>query len=505
MSRTRLTAESLEAREVPAGPLLDLHSRPGVPWQIVLDPWGDAGETMAGTVWQIFGTIPTPAYDTDGNPGAFSAAELEQLAAVHEQVSDDFRPFDVDVTLGPPTVPLGRYQRVKVGGRGAWYSPTPTVSGVTASRFGQVSLFGGKDSPLYVFSGLLDTPANVAGVISHELGHALGLSHDGTATAEYYPGAGAWAPLMGAPFKALTQWSDGGYPGATNRQDDTAIIAATLGLRPDDFGDSYDVAALLLSGQPKTGVVGTRADVDAFRFTSGAGPVSVSFAGAVGGNLYARVSLYDAAGKLLAQGDGTTAALTASVPGGTYYVTIDGVAGPAPNDYGSLGQYRLTVTAAPEEIPPPPPPPTGTAGATPPAATVAVSSPVPRAEGDGGQYLGSIQTFTVSLSRWLPYPVTVAVRTVPGTATAGADYTEVVRTLTFNPGVQALPVQVYVWGDRLGEPDETLWLEITSVSVGTVAGAGARGTATVRDDDGANWQFGPLFLPPDGSGQGVRR
>lgn len=471
-----LTAEPLESRDVPAGPLLDPHSLPGAPWQIVIDPWGDAGEPTAGTVWQIFGTITTPAYDTDGNPGAFSPAELEQLAAIHEQVSDDFRPFNVDVTLGPPTVPPGRYQRVKVGGRGEWYSPTPTVSGVTASRFGQLSLFAGKDSPLYVFSGLLGAPANVAGVISHELGHSLGLSHDGTKSTEYYPGSGGWAPIMGAPFKTLTQWSAGTYSGATNPQDDLAVIAATLGLRPDDVGDSFATAAAMLSGQTKTGVVGTRADVDAFKFTSSAGSVTVSLASVQNGNLYAQMSLYDEAGRLLARGVGTAATLTASVPGGTYYVAIDGVAGLAPDDYGSLGQYRLTATAAPEGIPLPPPP----AGVT-----LSVAD-IERPEGSSLQPF----SFVLRLSRWLPYPVTVAYWTEDGMAVAGLDYRPVAGTLTIKPHLSSATVTVLVIGDRTPEPDK--WFRFRyAVLDGDVAATSDVAVGTILNDDGE------LYLPPE--------
>src|ERR1700753_488617 len=52
---------------------------------------------------------------------------------------------------------------------------------------------------------------------SHEVGHTLGLSHDGrelptTGHEEYYAGQGNWAPIMGVGYyKDITQWSKGEY------------------------------------------------------------------------------------------------------------------------------------------------------------------------------------------------------------------------------------------------------------------------------------------------------
>jgi hypothetical protein len=40
-------------------------------------------------------------------------------------------------------------------------------------------------------------PKNVWEVISHEVGHTLGLEHDGNSTARRYHGQGDWAPIMG--------------------------------------------------------------------------------------------------------------------------------------------------------------------------------------------------------------------------------------------------------------------------------------------------------------------
>ncbi|TXH99559.1 MAG: hypothetical protein E6Q76_19620 [Rhizobium sp.] len=500
MARTRLTAERLEAREVPAlfgaaggvplgggfapdlAQTFTLQSLPGAEWTVWLDFEGGRLD-LSRSPWQMFDTIDVPAFDQDGNPKAFSSAELASIQQITRAVAEDYAPFNVNVTTRRPA-DLTRTQRVVIGGAGERVDPQRRYSGLTAGRIWDAA--HGREAINFVWPSRVGNRADhVAEVVSHEVGHAFGLDHDGTASAEYFRGANGWAPIMGAAFGALSQWDNGAYLGATNTQPDADVIAATAGWRPDDFGDSYATAALLLSGQQRTGLIGRQTDVDVFRLTSGAGPVSVSFAGATGGNLYARVSLYDASGKLLAQGNGTTAALTAAVPGGTYYVTIDGTAGPAPNDYGSLGQYWFTATAAPEEIPLPPPP-TGASGATLSAGDVA------KPEGSSLQPF----SFALRLSRWLTHPVTVAYWTEDGTAVAGADYRPVAGTLVIKPYLSSATVTVLALGDREPEPDTWFRLRF-AVLDGDVTALGGAAVGTILNDDGPGWQFGSLYLAPE--------
>ena len=76
---------------------------------------------------------------------------------------------------------------------------------------------------------------SVAEAISHEVGHTLGLSHDGTRSTAYYSGHGgnlsnptSWAPIMGMSYyKSLTHWSKGEYANSNNTEDDLAILGKT--------------------------------------------------------------------------------------------------------------------------------------------------------------------------------------------------------------------------------------------------------------------------------------
>ena len=76
----------------------------------------------------------------------------------------------------------------------------------------------------------------------------MGLRHDGTAGgSEYFRGLPAfkWCPIMGANTPkttwaqdALFQWSKGEYEGASNKEDDLAIISKNLPFRKDDIPDT---------------------------------------------------------------------------------------------------------------------------------------------------------------------------------------------------------------------------------------------------------------------------
>lgn len=71
---------------------------------------------------------------------------------------------------------------------------------------------------------------------STELGHNMGLSHDGVkdpatgaTTSGYYQGQGDWAPIMGVGYyKPTTQFSKGEYLNANQLQDDYNVISTKV-------------------------------------------------------------------------------------------------------------------------------------------------------------------------------------------------------------------------------------------------------------------------------------
>jgi hypothetical protein len=89
--------------------------------------------------------------------------------------------------------------------------------------------------------------------------------------------------------------------------------------------------------------------------------------------------------------------------------------------------------------------------------------------------------FTVNLSRASDQPVTVAYATADGTATAGSDYQAVAGTLTFSPGETSKTIIVPVYGDRVGEANETFVVNLSQpTGAGIIRG---QGFGTILDDE----------------------
>src|SRR5207249_2860768 len=197
----------------------------------------------------------------------------------------------------------------------------------------------------------------IAEAVSHEVGHTLGLNHDGTSTVGYYSGQGNWAPIMGVGYyHEVTQWSKGEYADANNTEDDLAIIQGYISYRADDHGDTIGTATPLTGPDiSASGVVEKSTDVDMFSFQTGAGTISFTVNPAPRSpNLDIYVRLYDGTGNPVASNDGAglPASLTATVATGTYYLEIGGVGSGNPfttgySDYASLGQYQITGTVIP--------------------------------------------------------------------------------------------------------------------------------------------------------------
>src|SRR5262249_56483891 len=75
--------------------------------------------------------------------------------------------------------------------------------------------------------------------------------------------------------------------------------------------------------------------------------------------------------------------------------------------------------------------------------------------------------------------VTIHYSTADNTATAGSDYTATSGTLTFAPGVTSQPITVAVIGDRVGELDESFFVNLDSpVNANLIA---SQGVGTIGD------------------------
>lgn len=348
-------------------------SRPGAPNTVYLD---FNGHVVTGTQWNS-GSASSwtfPAYDLDGDATTFSDAEQAAIIQICQRVAEDFAPFNINVTTVEPATFTPRTGRVlitrsyDVNGVAA---PWSTAGGVAYVGVFNNSSYVSSYQPAFVYYNNLASgrPDIVAEAVSHEFGHNLGLSHDGTSTLTYYGGHGSgatsWGPIMGTGYyDSVSQWSKGEYYGANNTEDDLAIMAGHLTYRIDDCGNTPATATPLTptgNAISATGLIEQNTDVDCFRLTLGGGSVNITatpFRSAQytnGGNLDIRLRLIDGNGAVIATvdpTDETRAVLTATVAGGTYYLEVAPVGNGTPLNnppsgytaYGSLGQYTLTGT-----------------------------------------------------------------------------------------------------------------------------------------------------------------
>ncbi len=375
-----------------------LHSRPGAQRVIYLD---FNGYVATGTAWNSaygISAIDAPPFDLDGDPTTFSTTELQRIQYIWQRVAEDYAPFDVDVTTEEPLADaLTRTSAsdLTFGTRAVitkdWTANT--ANPCNCGGFAYVGVFDDTTEfykPAYIFYNNLGAGHEkyVSEAISHEVGHNLGLSHDGTTTGTaYYAGHGSgatgWAPIMGVGYyQSLVQWSKGEYPNANNTEDDLARIPLFgVPLRADDHGDTFATATQLTASTTAgvttlrgDGVISSRADVDMFQFSSGPGAMTLNVNSAARSpNLDLSASVYDANGVLLATSnpvDTLNAAIVVNSPAtGTYYLKVDGVGkgdlATGYSDYASLGQYVISgsVTAADSQ------PPVALAAATPTSGT----------------------------------------------------------------------------------------------------------------------------------------
>ena len=394
---------------VPEGTdVLDLHSRPGANRTIVLD---FDGHDAQGTAWGNTTAQLAGAYNFDGDPANFSDAERTEIYGVWQRVAEDYAPFDVNVTTkdpghGPGTKGAAIIRRDDVDDQIFGTRVVITPSKPYNCSCGGVAYVGVFDEtgsthdhyqPAWVFTaGVGNGAKNIAEAASHEAGHNLGLSHDGTRSTGYYTGHGNWAPIMGVGYhEPITQWSRGEYSGANNKEDDFAVISAHgAPAAADDFGSTISASTAALSGTI-AGTIGSRGDLDVFSFTptlTGVATISADPA-STSPNLDIRLRLLSSSGSVLATADpassgssgndtsvGLDADLVANVVAGTtYFVEVDGVGFGDPgttgySDYGSVGRFTLSATVTEGTVTPPP---TGdTTPAAPSNATASGSSTV---------------------------------------------------------------------------------------------------------------------------------
>ena len=295
--------------------------------------------------------IRFPAFNFNGNSSSFSNAERIRIQQIYQNVAEDFLPFNVNVTTkAPPQSDLVRSNGSdhRFGVRVVFTRWTEGF-GYGYGGLARYNTFrANSDTPVFVFEAGENNSSIIA---SHEVGHSLGLRHDGYYNDEYHRGSRGWGPLMGAPYgHQLSQWSNGDYAGSTSRQDDVRILGSQLGRRTDQVADNLSAASTLVrsgSSIRTHGIIESRADVDAYQFqVNHDGDVEFLIRPFQGrGNLDVLARLYDANGTIVATSNPTqrlSASFSLALNSGKYYLTVEGTGkNGVYSDYGSLGLYTI--------------------------------------------------------------------------------------------------------------------------------------------------------------------
>lgn len=392
---------AISAAAVPVSPFpssLIYHSRPGAPNVLYIN---FVGENVTGTQWNTSlgrTSIPAKPYSRDTDLANFSDAEQLDIRRIWQRMAEDFAPFNINVTTERPATFNTRTAMVLItSSLDANGDPNPSnaAGGVAYVNVFATSTFASYRPAWVYHDNLGNSEANIAEAASHEIGHNLGLTHDGTTSSDYYGGHGSgdisWGPLMGTGYgRNVSQWSKGEYLNANNTQDDLAQIAAKISYVTDDHvGSSSGATPLVISGGTQIvstnfetdptgsnpankGIIERNTDVDVFSFVTGSGLVRlagnpwISPSSTRGGNLDVALELYNESGVLVAGSNPatlTTAVIETNLTAGRYFLHVKNSGAGTPlasspsgyTGYGTIGTYYLSgfITEATGVVLPP--------------------------------------------------------------------------------------------------------------------------------------------------------
>lgn len=291
-----------------------------------------------------------------------------QIKDVWKRVAEDYMPFNVNVTtdirvfLNAP-----RIGKVRI-------AITPSFAGAGVAGIGAWNL--ADEYGVHAWSGYVSGKAG-AEVCAHEVGHTLGLGHQGLTTTPgggYYGGQGSgetgWAPIMGVGYyQPLSTWSKGEYTDANNLTDELLTISTAnnnVAYRTDDTGSTLAASRYLEIYTNNTvfaeGVISYTADTDAFQFTTTGGVVSLTARPVAVGdwaNLATLATLADATDTVIASNNVqslVSSTITTNLAAGTYTFRVTGAGKNNPltdgfSSYASLGYYSITGSVAGARMP----------------------------------------------------------------------------------------------------------------------------------------------------------
>jgi hypothetical protein len=358
-----LKVEKLEERLNLTPPVPVYNSNPGAFAQLYVD---FDGHTEPSGWCGTSGQITVQVFSIDANLTTYSPTELSIIDSIMLRMSEDYAPFNINVTTVVPSDFANKHAiRVTVG--------DPSGGGINWGSIGGIACLGSfynsaANTVFTVPDGLGNSSQNIAMAGSHEAGHSFGLNHQDEPAGGCggYHDGGVYngetkGPIMGAPFSVVRDIWWKGFEGC-GTQDDMGILSNAnngYGYVADDESDTFDLARRIRTSGgvfvgDLSGIIGKTTDLDIYAFTSppGSATINVNVA-TVGFNLDSILEVYhDQAGTpvLLGShdsfGNAFNSSVTVALPGGKHYVVVK-----SDGDYGEVGQYTISGTLS---IPPSP-------------------------------------------------------------------------------------------------------------------------------------------------------
>lgn len=318
-----------------------LASRPNSKFHVYLD---FDGERVQDPLWNGGKVI-------EAKSPAFSEEQIREIWAI---VAERYAAFNINVSTR-----VEDYMSADMNSRTrAIFTPTNEWR----RGFGGIAMIGSVKNavrsvwsptiPCWVFTNMLSRLRSVGECAAHEIGHTLGLLHDGQGKTAYYQGQGAWAPIMGVTYhRPVAQWSKGEYLGATNTQDDISVILSNRNVT-SAVTERNDPTLTFVDGIRALGVICSETDVATYK-TSVSRSCTLKLKGSVPtyGGLNLKLELLDAKDTVLVTADSLNsldALATVRVTPGNYKVRVQGVGegdsrATGYSKYGSIGTFTLTT------------------------------------------------------------------------------------------------------------------------------------------------------------------
>ncbi len=272
----------------------------------------------------------------------------EQIQEIVQLVKDDFSPFNIEVTTSEAV-----YNKYTPENRQLCIitrSNPSSVANVNQFTLGVATNYGpgirSSYDPSFVFSSNLGSNLKIiAEVISHEVAHTIGLSHQGLFNEacdllqEYNPGYGtgplSFVPTMGGAFdfKRISNW----FAQPCQPQNDFVFINNQVVFRPDDFPNDFGGRVAAPSGT--RGVLGAGTDID-FLYLTPRSPRAVTITSE---KIDLKVTLYDMAGRIVSEfNDPTDTGVIIPEVKGVCYSKVEGVSNANMSSQFMTGQYLVS-------------------------------------------------------------------------------------------------------------------------------------------------------------------